>query len=47
MFPRLFIVMDNLATGVFDYKFYWRGMKDEWSRFPAKANARNLLAEAI
>ena len=47
MFPRLFLVMDNLATSVFDYEFYWRGMKDEWSRFPAKANARNLLAEAV
>lgn len=47
MFPMLFIVMDNLATGIFDYEFYWRGMKDEWSRFPSKADARNLLAEAI
>ena len=46
-FPRLFIVMDNEATSVFDYEFYWRGMKDEWSRFPAKADARKLLAEAI
>ncbi len=47
MFPRLFIVMDNLATSVIDYEFYWRGMKDEWGRVPAKAEARNLLAEAI
>jgi hypothetical protein len=47
LFPKLFIVMDNLATNVFDYEFYWRGMKDEWSRFKAKAEARNLLAEAI
>lgn len=44
LFPKLFIVMDNLATNVFDYEFYWRGMKDEWNRFTAKADARNLLA---
>jgi len=47
LFPRLFIVMDNLATSVFDYEFYWRGMKDEWSRFKEKAEAQNLLEEAI
>jgi hypothetical protein len=47
IFPRLFIVMDNLATSVFDYEFYWRGMKDEWSRFKAKEEAWNLLADAI
>ena len=46
-FPKLFIVMDNEATSVFDYEFYWRGMKDEWSRFPEKANAKSLFAEAI
>jgi hypothetical protein len=47
-FPRLLIVMDNAATSVFDdYEFYWRGMKDEWSRFPEKADARNLFEEAI
>jgi hypothetical protein len=39
--------MDNLATSVFDYEFYWRGMKDDWSRFPAKDNARDLLVDAI
>jgi hypothetical protein len=47
-FPKLFIVMDNVATSVFDdYEFYWRGMKDEWSRFPAKAEARSFFEEAI
>jgi len=29
LFPKLFIVMDNLDTSVFDYEFYWRGMQDE------------------
>lgn len=47
LFPKLFIVMDNLATSVFDYEFYWRGMKDEWCRFKEKADARNLLSESI
>ena len=47
LFPKLFIVMDNLATSVFDYEFYWRGMKDEWSRFGDKGKARTMLAEAI
>ena len=47
LFPRLFIVMDNRGTNVFDYEFYWRGMKDEWSRFRARAEARDLVAEAI
>jgi hypothetical protein len=47
LFPRLFVVMDNLATSVFEYEFYWRGMKDEWNRFEGKADARNLLSEAI
>jgi hypothetical protein len=47
LFPKLFIVMDNLATNVFDYEFYWRGMKDEWGRFDARAEAKDRLADAI
>ena len=47
LFPKLFIVMDNLATSVFDYEFYWRGMKDEWNRFKEKSNSQNRLAKAI
>jgi hypothetical protein len=47
MFPKLFIVMDNLATNVFDYEFYWRGMKDEWQRFPEKDEALKQLTGAI
>ena len=46
-FPKLFIVMDNTASSVFEYEFYWRGMKDEWNRFPAKVEAKKRLAEAI
>jgi hypothetical protein len=47
VFPRVFIVMDNLATSVFDYEFYWRGMRDEWRRFKERAEATKLLTEAI
>ncbi len=47
LFPKLFIVMDNMATSVFDYEFYWRGMKEEWCRFNEKVEARNLFAGEI
>jgi hypothetical protein len=47
LFPKLFVVMDNTATGIFEYEFYWRGMKDEWGRFRPKAGAHNLLTKAI
>jgi hypothetical protein len=39
--------MDNLATTVLDYEFYWRGMKEEWARFEPKKEAGIVLAEAI
>ncbi len=47
IFPNLFSVIDNLATGVMPYEFYWRGIKDEWHRFNRKAEARHMVAEAI
>lgn len=47
LFPRLFIPMDNLATGVLDYEFWWRGMKDEWSRFKDKDDAVEILTNAL
>jgi hypothetical protein len=47
LFPKLFIVMDNWATGVSDYKSYWCGMKDAWSRFNEKSKAKRLLMKAI
>jgi len=47
LFPKLFVVMDNTATGIFEYEFYWRGMQDEWSRFGQKAAAKNVLTQAI
>jgi len=47
LFPRVFPVMDNLATGIFEYEFYWRGMKDEWYRFPEKSEAETRLTAAM
>jgi hypothetical protein len=47
LFPKLFIVMDNEGTGVFEYEFCWRGMKDEWNRFKEKTEAESLLRKAI
>src|SRR5262249_259009 len=47
VFPKLFIVMDNLATDVFDYEFYWRGMRDEWQRFQEKDEAQKQLIQVI
>src|ERR1035437_89280 len=47
LFPKLFIPMDNLATGVLDYEFWWRGMKDEWCRFKDKDEAVEILTKAI
>jgi len=47
LFPKLFPVMDNKATGLWEYEFYWRGMKDEWERFDQKSVAINMLTLAI
>jgi hypothetical protein len=47
IFPKIFPVIDNLATGVFDYEFYWRGMRGEWLRFPDKERAKLQLKESI
>jgi len=47
LLPKLFIVMDNLATTVFDYEFYWRGMKDEWNRFEEKEDAKRILERSV
>ena len=47
MFPKLFLVLDNKATGIFEYEFCWRGLKDEWSRFTKKSGACSLVAQVI
>jgi hypothetical protein len=47
LFPKLFIPMDNLATGILDYEFWWRGMKDEWCRFRDRDEAVRILTKAI
>jgi hypothetical protein len=47
IFPKVFPVIDNLATGIFEYEFYWRGMKDEWFRFQEKSEALGMLKAAM
>jgi hypothetical protein len=47
LFPKVFPVIDNFATGIFEYEFYWRGMREEWLRFPDKEPARILLKNSI
>lgn len=40
-------MVDNFATGTFEYEFYWRGMRDEWNRFQDKEQALELLRSSI
>ena len=47
LFPKVFPVIDNFATGIFEYEFYWRGMKDEWQRFPSKEEALATLLTRV
>jgi hypothetical protein len=47
LFPKVFPVIDNWATGIFEYEFYWRGMKDEWMRFREKSEAIDKLKVAM
>ena len=47
IFPNVFPVVDNEATGYFDYEFLWRGMKDEWLRFPNRDEAKAVLLGAM
>jgi hypothetical protein len=47
IFPKVFIPMDNSATCVFEYEFYWRGMSDEWRRFDRKEEAIEILKKTI
>ncbi|MHB8109196.1 MAG: hypothetical protein ACYDHW_04085 [Syntrophorhabdaceae bacterium] len=47
IFPRLFIVMDNKATGAYNYQICWHSMKESWNDFDDKKEARDILAEEI
>lgn len=47
IFPCVFPIVDNEATGFFDYEFYWRGMQDEWQRFSEKEQAIAVLKQRI
>ena len=47
LLPKVFIVTDNKGTGIFDYEFVWRGLKDEWSRFTHQEQAKRDLKKWI
>ena len=47
LFPKLFIVVDNQATGVGHYELFWRGLKDAWSAFEQRQEAENILLRTI
>lgn len=47
LFPKLFIVFDNKATGAGHYELFWRGLKGAWSEFEQQEKARNILFNAI
>jgi hypothetical protein len=47
MFPKVFIVMDNLGTQVMIYDYYWQGMVNEWNLFPDKEVLTSLLRAEI
>jgi hypothetical protein len=47
LFPKLFIVIDGKATGLGHYELYWRGLKDAWTKFEQKEEAKVILLKAI
>ena len=47
IFPKVFIVMDNLGTRVTSYDRYWGGVVDEWELFAEKNEALRLLRTEI
>jgi len=46
LFPKLFILMDNKATGIIDYGVWWQSMREEWCGFKAKEEAIKILRTA-
>jgi hypothetical protein len=47
IFPKIFIVMDNVGTKVMAYDYYWQGMVNEWSLFADRNVAIDLLKTEI
>jgi hypothetical protein len=47
IFPKVFIVMDNLGTEVMLYDYYWQGMVNEWNLFADKVTCMDLLKTEI
>jgi hypothetical protein len=47
IFPNLFIVMDNEATGTQEYESYWQSMHEAWHSFDEKSLAKLILSNII
>ena len=47
LLPRVFVVIDNEATGVYPYQFLWRMMKNEWDKCEDKDAQIQTLSAAI
>ncbi len=47
IFPKLFIVMDQMATGTNDYEILWQSMHEAWASFDERDKAKRILSEEI
>ncbi|MGO9311398.1 MAG: hypothetical protein ACLQBD_15840 [Syntrophobacteraceae bacterium] len=47
IFPKLFIVTDNQATGSRPYDHFWSSMTAAWGRFSEKQQAEGILRSTI
>lgn len=47
VFPKLFRVMDHEGTGIGDYEVFWSSMREVWSSFKEKHEAKAILVSSI
>ncbi|GAB62404.1 MAG: hypothetical protein DWB56_10240 [Candidatus Jettenia sp.] len=47
LLPRVFLIIDNEATNVFNYEDLWRKLKLAWQEFNEKENAIKILTDVI
>ena len=47
IFPKLFGVMDNEATGIKNYGLFWSSMSAAWNRFEDKQDAKAILTRGV
>jgi len=48
LFPKLFIQMDNNATGIcYDYARWWQDRKDKWLSFKDKGRAETIILDVM